>query len=291
MKYPFFSILAMALLFGACNPDPIEIDIQTADVRPVVATQFYNDTITGQSAVVIALSKSFAPHLKRNISVDSLGLHMDTSLLIGGAKVILKAGRSTYVCEELDKGFYYAWNVQLNQGDACLLEVKNQENEVLVKSQTVAMPEMRFEQVYLSKQEQKKYLHYRLADRPGKNWYVVNYLTRQKQDTAVNYQDPAYIAKQLTAQKLNFDLFTSSDFTSGRLEVKKYLGTSGFDTVAIAVSQISESYFHFLTAQKNYSKFINQVKAEVVYFPTNIEGGYGFFSMHQPKLEILLSSD
>ncbi|MFA6260518.1 MAG: DUF4249 family protein [Bacteroidia bacterium] len=291
MKYLHLFIAAFVLWMSSCTPDPISVEIPVAPVLPTVAAQFYYDTITEQSALLIVLSKSFAPHLKRTVGVDSNGLAMDTGLLIGNAKVKVNIAGVTYLCEEAEKGFYYLWNISLSDFQSCILDVKDQWGNTLITAQTLAMPSIRFSSLYLSYHLGNRYLHYTIKGIPGKNWYLVNYLTQQKADTAVNYQDPAYIARQLTEQKLSFDLYTDADFTQGQLTVKKYLGNAGFDTVAVAVSRITETYFQFLKAQKNYGKFINQVKGEVVYFPSNIQGGYGFFSMHQPKVEVLVADD
>lgn len=291
MKYIHVLIASCILGMTSCTPDPIAVEIPESPVLTVVVTQYYYDTITEQSALLIVLSKSFAPHLKRTVGVDSNGLAMDTSLLIGNAKVKVVIGGVSYICEEAEKGFYYVWNLSLNDFESCKLEVRDQQGTTLISAQTLAMPSMQFSSLFLSRQQENRYLHYTINDQSGKNWYLVNYLTQQKADTAGNYQDPTYIARQLTEQKLSFDLYTDADFTDGKLTVKKYLGNSGFDTIAVAISSITETYFNFLKAQKNYSKFINQVKGEVVYFPSNIVNGYGFFSMHQPIVEILVADD
>ncbi|TAE81504.1 MAG: hypothetical protein EAY81_09705, partial [Bacteroidetes bacterium] len=99
--------------------------------------------------------------------------------------------------------------------------------------------------------------------------------------------DPKFIAKKLTEQKLDFDLFTDADFVGNKLSVTKKLPPSDFDTIAVAITEISQGYYDFLTVQKRYGKLINQLRGEALNFPTNVMGGLGYFNINQPQLYIL----
>ncbi len=275
----------------ACTPEPLDIDVPQAPVKTVLASQFYYDSVTAQNAIVFTLSKSMSALDGRRPTIDSNGFIIDYDLLITGAQVTVTLGNDVYTCQEGEKGMYYAFNVVLNNYSTCKVEAKDSEGNVLVNSTTIAMPEKHFTTVNLITEQQNKYLTYTLNDNPNEqNWYLVNYFTKQKQDTG-SYSDPKYIARRLTEQKLDFDLYTDADFKNGTLQVKRFLGTIGFDTIAVAVSSITSGYHSFLAAQKKYGLLVNQIKGEVINFPTNVNNGLGYFTVHQPQLTILVEED
>lgn len=290
MKNSVLYILVLSIFtLASCTPEPLEVKLPTMPSVPVLASQFYFDTITQQSVVVVTLTKSLDARDGRIPSVDSNGVIQDKSMFIKGAVITITIGSTTYDFQEMEDGMYYAINVELADFAPCKIEAKTADGKRLVESTTYAMPEMDFEQIDLTTEKGYKFLSYRLKDATNeRNWYLVNYLTKQKQDSVPNYNDPRYIAKRLTEQKLDFDLYTDKDFTDGALSVRKNLGNIGYDTVALAVSEISEGYYQFLSAQKKYGALINQIKGEVINFPTNVVGGMGYFTIHQPKLRVLV---
>lgn len=291
MKNVCYSLLLFGIIaITSCTPQPLDIDIPQVPIKPVLASQFYYDTITDQNAVVFTLSKSISALDGRRPTIDSNGVIQDQGLLIGGAQITLTLGGQEYVCEEGEKGIYYAFNVQLTNYSVCKIAVKDATGNELINASTIAMPEIKFASVNLLVENQNKYLAYSLTDNvQEQNWYLVNYFTKQKQDSG-SYSDPKYIAKRLTEQKLDFDLYTDADFKNGELQVKRYLGQTGVDTIAVAISSITQGYFQFLSAQKKYGLLVNQLKGEVINFPTNINQGLGYFTIHQPKLSILVDS-
>lgn len=284
-----YLFLVSLSLLASCTPEPLDVKLPTMPSVPVLASQFYFDTITQQSAVVVTLTKSLDATDGRLPTIDSNGVIQDKSMFIQGAAITITIGANTYEFQEMDDGMYYAINVELTDFAPCKIEAKTADGKLLVESNTYAMPQKDFEQVDLTTEKGYKFLSYRLKDATNeRNWYLVNYLTKQKQDSVPNYNDPRYIAKRLTEQKLDFDLYTDKDFTDGALSVRRNLGNVGYDTVALAVSEISEGYYQFLSAQKKYGALINQLKGEVINFPTNVKGGMGYFTIHQPKLRVLV---
>lgn len=289
MKNILYSLIVL-LIFAAssCTPEPIDIEVPQAPVKPVLASQFYYDSITEQNAIVFTLSKSMSALDGRRPTIDSNGFIIDYDLLIGGAQITVTLGNDEYICQEGEKGMYYAFNVVLNNYSTCKVDVKDAAGNSILNATSIAMPEISFSSVGLITEQQNKYVTYTIQDNPSEqNWYLVNYFTKQKQDSG-SYSDPKYIAKRLTEQKLDFDLYTDTDFKNGALQVKRYLGQSGFDTIAVAVSSITNGYYNFLSAQKKYGLLVNQIKGEVINFPTNINNGLGYFTVHQPKLTILV---
>lgn len=290
MKEMIYTILA-AIMLTSCTPEPLDIDVPQAPQKPVLAAQFYFDTITQQSAIVVALSKTMSALDGRRPGIDSNGFILAPDLLINGAQITMVSRGEEITFTEGEPGFYYAMNVGLVDYASCYIKALDGTGNVLVEANTYALPEKKFNDLKVVKERSGRYVVYTLEDNlQEQNWYVVNYFTKQKQDSG-SYSDPRYVARRLTEQKLDFDLYTDKDFTNGTLTAKRLLGQAGFDTIGVAVSSISEGYYQFLLTQKRYGMLINQIKGEVINFPTNVQGGYGYYSMHKPKLTLLVTNE
>jgi hypothetical protein len=283
--------LILSSLIG-CTPPVIETELPEMKPAPVVAAQCLSDTIDGQSVIMITLSKSLSSHDGQMPSVDSNGNLLDNGNLIGGAIVVLNVNQVPYTCTEFEKGIYYALNTELIPGTRVTLDVHDSAGKKLLTSSDMIVRPIDFNESSIIKSGGTSYIHFTIHDAPEtKDWYVVNYLVKQPKDSAALYTDPRYISKRLTEQKLDFDLFSDKDFINGTLSRNKVLSPPDADTIGIALSHISEGYFHFLEAQKKYGLLINQIRGEVINFPTNIIGGYGYFSMHQPRIRVLIAEE
>ncbi|MES2690647.1 MAG: DUF4249 family protein [Bacteroidota bacterium] len=290
MKNSIIFLLTISLL-AACTPEPLDIDIRQAETKPVVATQYYFDTITQQSALIVTLTKTLTATTGNRPQIDSNGFIVDQDYLVANAIVELSTSTGTITLEEVSPGFYYAFNVELLDHEHCRVNASNTNGETIVSAETEVMAEVDFTSLSLSGPSSDRFINYTLTDNPGTpNWYLVNYLTKQQKDTA-NYNDPKYIARRLTEQKLDFDLFTDSDFKNGTMSVSRKLENLQYDTIAIAVSNINKGYYDFLLTQKRYGLLVNQLKGEVINFPTNIKGGLGYFQLSRPKLRVLDVND
>jgi hypothetical protein len=288
MKKLLIILIPCLWLIVACTPEPLDINIPQHASQPVVATQYYYDTITEQSVLAVTLSKTLSATTGNRPAIDSNGVTIDEDYLIAGARVELVTSRETIELTEETRGIYYAVNPEVLNHEFCTIRAYDNQGRLIIHAVTEVMPEMDFTTIGISSEGRDKYINYTLTDDPAKaNWYVVNYFTKQQSDTAGNYNDPKYVARRLTEQNLRFDLFTDRDFKQGSLSVKRKLERLELDTVAAAVSNISQGYYQFLQTQKKYGLFINQVKGEVINFPTNITGGLGYFSLAKPKMKML----
>jgi hypothetical protein len=283
-----FLFLLLVIVVVSCTPQPLDIDIPEAPSKPVMASQFIYDSNSNQSVFTITLTRTLSVTKDRAPVIDSNGINVDENLFIQGAKVTLQTTGGTYELNEAELGVYIAINVGFQPGEVCKIEAKDAEGNTIVESKTIAMPVKVFSSVGIVKREDKHILEYTLEDNPStSNWYVVNYFTREQKDSVGRYNDPKFIARQLTEQKLDFELYTDADFVNGIVKASKKLPPTDLDTMAVAVSEITKGYFDFLTVQKRYGKLINQLRGEALSFPTNVSGGLGYFNINQPQLYIL----
>lgn len=283
----FLFLLAIIALVS-CTPEPLDIDIPQAPSKPVMASQFVYDSNSNQSVFTITLTRTLSVTKDRAPLIDSNGVDVDENLFISGARVTLQTTSGSYELNEVDMGIYTAFNIEFQPGEVCTIEARDAEGNIILESKTTAMPVKAFSSVDIIKKDNKYILEYAFEDNLStSNWYVVNYFTREQKDSSGQYNDPKFIAKQLTEQKLDFELYTDADFTNGMLKASKKLPETELDTMAVAITEITQGYFDFLTVQKRYGKLINQLRGEALTFPTNVGGGLGYFNINQPQLYIL----
>lgn len=289
IKLNVFLLFIAFLGIISCTPPPLDVNLPLLTAKPVVAVQFGYDSVTEQSVVLITLSRSLSAKDGKIPTVDSSGNVIGREDMIEHAEMNLTVGGIQYPCTEVESGIYAAFNVIMNGNEWCTISARDASGQKLMNAVTQSTTPVRFNQVWLNRSGNVNVIHYELQDNPAtRDWYVVNYLVKQKQDSTRRYTDPVYIAKRLTEQRLDFDLFSDKDFQSNRLQITRTVDDPEADTIGIALSHIDEGFFNFLTAQKRQGLLVNQLRSEVINFPTNIEGGYGYFSMHSPKLEVLV---
>ncbi|MCU0422852.1 MAG: DUF4249 domain-containing protein [Bacteroidia bacterium] len=274
-------------LFSSCTPEPLPLKIADSSPKVVVASQFAFDSSSNQNLLIVILTRSLAVGNGFTPIADSSGLNIPDELRFTNATVEVHTSSGVITCAEVDGGVYVATNISFEAGATAKLTIKQADGTLVADAITPMMTSTSFSMISLARVSNFYEVSYILDDNTKeKNWYVVNYFTGNTRDSG-SVTDPGYIARKLTEQKAEFDLFTDKDFNNGTLAVRKNIGASVLDTVVVAVSSISEGYFNFLTVQKRYGSLINQIRGEALTFPTNISNGLGYFTFHQPKLYIL----
>lgn len=289
MKKTIFPLLCCTMLWlASCTPEPLPIEVPQAASKPVVATQYYYDSITQQAVFAVTLTRTIPATVAQRPRLDSNGFTVDERYLITGADVELTTSGGRIPLAEGSPGFYYTTDPPVHDHEFATVEARNNEGVLLIRAVAEMMPQMEFTSVNITGKDQELYLNYTLTDNPETpNWYLVNYFVKQEQDSSGNYTDPKYIARRLTEQKLDFDLFTDQDFTNGKLTATRKLERLQADTIAVSVSNITQGYHDFLRVQKRYGLLVNQVRGEVINFPSNVTGGMGYFNLNRPFVKVL----
>lgn len=286
MKF-LFRVIAILSVFVSCKPKELDIDVPQTEVKLVVASQFLPD-----NSLAVVLSKNFSALKDEMPRVDSTGVLINEELIIKNAIVTLTNGVNTYELQEVSPGVYGTEPLDKIDYQNYRIVINHPESGMQASSSTTMMPDITFDSVSVAAQTDPKYpatIYYSITDRPNENnWYAVHYFLKNQKDTVTNKSNIDYIAKRMLEQQNIVDLYTDADFTSGKLSVTKRLQANEIsDTLAIAVSNITHEYYAFLTAQKRSGQLINQLRGEVINFPTNIQNGYGFFNLHKPDVRVL----
>jgi hypothetical protein len=281
------SIVVLLSLLVSCKPKELDITIPQAEEKLVVASQFLPN-----SSLAIVISKSFSA-LKNGIpTIDSNGVVSNEELIVKNASVTLTNGINTYELTEFSPGVYTTEEMNKEDFQQYHVVINHPETGLNASAKTQMMPDILFDSVSVSKQSDAQYpimIHYSFSDRPNEqNWYVVQYLLKNTEEDVRDRSNFDYIAKRMLEQQNTFDLYTDADFANGKISVSRKIKINeASDTLGIAVSNITYEYYTFLQAQKRSGLLINQLRGEVINFPTNVQNGYGFFNLHKPDVRVM----
>ncbi len=281
-------LASLALILCSCQPEPITIDIPQAPPKMVISSQL----VPNENTLLVAVSKNFSALKNGAPTYDSNGVNFDTTLLLTNSVVILQSNNTIDTLTEFSPGLYMSKPLDEFTLQNYTLFASHQSTGLTAWSSTSHMPNIVFDSIYpiISSYDKGNInVHYQFTDIPNQeNWYLINYITGNKKDTTKSKIDVDYIASRMLNQSNNFDLITEKDFIAGKYITDKRLSRVKLgDTIAVAISNISKGYYDFLTVQKKASQLVNQIRAEVINFPTNIQGGYGFFTIHKPDIHLM----
>jgi hypothetical protein len=82
------------------------------------------------------------------------------------------------------------------------------------------------------------------------------------------------------------ELLTDADAKGDIIDKSFELLVSPSDTVVVTVGKIENHYFKYLDAYKRTGYLINQLTGEPINLPTNISGGFGYFSLFVPQRKV-----
>ncbi|MBL7838805.1 MAG: DUF4249 domain-containing protein [Cyclobacteriaceae bacterium] len=268
--------LCVGLAF-ACVPEPLAVDdIPQLKPKIVVSTQ-----VSSNQSVAILLTKSVGA-LDANEDTDPEELIRQ--IAIDDARVSMQHAGTRYDFFALGNGVYSSGQVPLVPGDEYTLTVESL-SMGLVTSTTMVNEIVPFDfvqaNIFDSGYDTLAEVSYGFKDPPGKNFYMFN----------VQRLTGEFDSEDILNPEIFIDLIDDSEIVNGLYQNRKRVEArrdfEPGDTVAIVLSNISEEYFKFMKvradARFNFAEFLG----EPANYPTNINGGLGFFNLHIPDVRIL----
>ncbi len=283
-KAIFFLIGFIALFMASCLPPSIDIDVEPAPPKLCIAS-----VVMGNNGIVIGLTRSYSP-LQQDPNQDSLSDDLIDQILVSGATVTISYGAQTDTLFEVAPGIYTNISTSITEGETYTLRAFDPEMNLSCQSVTVMRPEVALDTVYPSidrtTDDTIVFFHYRLYDNTStENYYVVNFIKKVQGDTTFDIN--TIFAAGSNEVLTEFELLDDQAFTNGLLEKDvSVLSASQTDTVAVTVSEISKGYYEFLSAMKRSASIFNQLTGEPITYPSNVEGGHGYFTMHRTNTDL-----
>jgi hypothetical protein len=278
--WPIFFAVCVCVLCGlsSCMPDPLEVD-GVPGVKPqiVVSSQIIPD-----QSLVVLLTRTLTA-LEANDDSDPQAL-ID-QIAVNDATVTLQGPGGIYPLSFIDNGVYGGVIIPFQNGQAYTLHIESPSMGV-VSATTTVQPLVQFEDIeaglfYNGFNDTLAQITYTLKDPEERNWYMLNVQEVERVDALENVINPRAYTKLLEDDAFNgmrfgeqFRVFPR-DYKPG-------------DTIAVSLANIDEAYYRFMKLRiDNRFNFV-EFLGEPVNYPTNVEGGRGFFNLYIPDVRIFV---
>lgn len=272
-------MLAMAVIFiSSCMPDPLEVDgLKVPKTRIVVSSLVLPD-----SSVAILLTKSIGA---LEASKDSDLEALIAEIAINDAEVTIAANGSIYPLKLLQDGVYQGFDIPLIAGNECHLRVVSKAFGE-VRATTVVQAPVYFDTVNAEAQpnEYNDYwaqVSYTINDPPSQNYYVLNVQEAKRKDVTEDILKPDAYTRRVEDKTFNHQRF-SERFRA--MNKTYYPG----DSIEVSIASVSEDYFNYVRLRVENGLELVELFSEPVYYPTNIEGGRGFFNLHLTDVRVIV---
>lgn len=286
-----YILLSVCLcLFSSCIPEPVEIDIDQAEPRLVITSQMLSD-----EAAIIQITRSFGALEFSESAGDTVGEELLEQIVVDSARVTISYDGGIDTLLGLGGGAYLALGTPFNERAFYQLMVYDSATGLQASAETEVLPravwdsldyEFVFESVTLLGSTFEDTLlraYIAFEDASEENYYMLN---SYRLSTLEENQANSFLLGQTgpPTQIYSDQLFGNASILRDTID---YSGFAAGDTVAFAISQISRGYYDYLsTRQRSGSSFFANLLQEPVNFPSNVEGGYGFFNLHLPSAQV-----
>lgn len=275
--FTYLQILLATLLLLSCLPEPLPVDdIPKLETKIVVSSQ-----IIPNAGMVVFVSKSIGA---LDAGDDSDPENLIEQIAISDALVTLRVNDNLDTLENLGNGLY---------GNIILDWLNNVDYTLTVNtpllgsvSAVTRLPDfVSFDEVsatiFDNGFDSLAQIAYRLTDPLGENYYMINvqrFRSSQELSSLVNPRiftrlfDDKEFDGQEKAETFNV-LF--QEFSEG-------------DSIAVSMANISKAYYDFLKVRSDNRFSFVEFAGEPINYPTNVQGGYGFFNLHTPDVRVFI---
>ena len=287
-------LTALSILAAGCDLVDLPIEVEPAPSQLVVSSVMGSD-----QSLFVTVSRSFSALSATD--ADSLSSDFIGRLLVDSAGVLLHHGaRSDTLFKLFDiPGLYVGLFPELEPYQQLDLTVHDSLTGETISAATKFIPPVALEAVSLTEEISERddtttVLTYRFEDPPGENYYVLHAYDLPSSGVL----DSLFIDDELNPALRNDEavvfyetLITDRAFADAAIaDTVRIPFTSVNDTIAVSLSHVSEGYFRFLDARRRTGGLVSSLANEPVNHPTNVIGGLGFFSAHQPRVVVIEKS-
>jgi hypothetical protein len=267
-------IASVFIILAACIPDPLEVEgIPVVQPQIVVSTQIIPD-----QSLVVLLTKSFGA---LDANEDSDAQELLDQIAVEDAEVTITGPRDVYTLVALGSGVYGGTFIPFEANAEYTLHV---ESETLgeISATTTVKPMISFEDIeaelyFNGYDDTLVQVSYRLIDPEEKNWYMLNVQQIESDELIEDALNPRAFTRLLDDAE-----FESNDYSETFRAFQRDFEAG--DTVAVFLSNISEEYYNFMKLRlDNRFSFIEYL-SEPVNYPSNVQGGKGFFNLYVPDI-------
>jgi hypothetical protein len=271
-------IAAFALIWIGCLPEPLEVN-NIPQVKPqiVVSSQIISD-----QSLVLLLTRTLSA---LEASDDSDPQDLIDQIAVNDAVAIITGPGSIDTLLFLGNGAYGGITIPFEIGEVYTLNVTS-ESLGTVKASTTVKPQITFREIeaelyYNGFNDTLAQITYSLNDPDVANWYMLNVQEVERVDAVENIINPRAFTKLVEDRSFNGGEFGEQfrvfprDYKPG-------------DTIAVSLSNISGEYYQFMKLRIDNRFSFVEFLGEPVNYPTNVEGGKGFFNLYIPDVRFFI---
>ncbi|GCC52665.1 DUF4249 domain-containing protein [Chryseotalea sanaruensis] len=275
--FNILSSLISALLVLSCLPEPLPVDnIPKLETKIVVSSQIIPNT-----GLVVFVSKSIGA---LDAGDDSDPESLIEQIAISDALVTLSVDENLDTLENLGNGLY--GNIILDwQNNVDYTLTVNTTSLGSVSAVTRLPDFVSFNEVsatiFDNGFDSLAQIAYRLNDPIGENYYMINVQRFRSSQELGNLVNPRIFTK----------LFDDKEFDGEeKAETFNVLFQefSEGDSIAVSMANISKAYYDFLKVRSDNRFSFVEFAGEPINYPTNVQGGYGYFNLHTPDIRVFI---
>lgn len=278
----YIASFCIAVMFAgcvmSCIPDPLDIDgIPVVKSQIVVSTQIIPD-----QSLVVLLTKTFGALDAVN---DSVPQELLKQIVVTDAVVTIAGPSGIDTLVSLDNGLYGGVFIPFQENESYTLHVKS-ETLGEVSATTVVKPFIPFDAIeaqlyYNGFDDTLAQITHRILDPPVPNRYMLNVQEVEREDIIENFINPRAFTRLL-----DDDTFDGASYEETfRVVPRDY--RQG-DTIAVSLSNISDDYYDFVKLRLDNRFSLVEFLGEPINYPSNVEGGKGFFNLYIPDVRIFI---
>jgi hypothetical protein len=260
-----------------CLPDPLEVtDIPTLETKIVVSSQIVPNT-----GLVVFISKSIGA---LDAGDESDPNDLIDQIAITDAVVTISDGNSQDTLQNLGSGLY--GNIILDWQSKVDYVLTVSTNLLGTVKAVTQIPEfVPFDEVSSAiidnGFDSLAQITYRLTDPVGANYYMINVQRFSSTQEITSLINPRIYTR----------LLEDSEFENQEKEEifnVLFQEFSEGDSIAVSLASISKPYYDFLKVRSDNRFSFVEFAGEPINYPTNVQGGYGFFNLHTPDVRIFV---
>jgi hypothetical protein len=277
-----FFHLTLSVVVGvtmiSCLPDPLEVN-SIPKVKPeiVVSSQIVPD-----ESLLILLTKTIGA---LDASNDSDPEDLIEQIAVNDAIVIISGEENVDTLNFLDNGLYGGVAIPFSIGEEYELKVIS-ESLGAVSAKAVVQAQVNFETIsaelyYNGYDDTLAQVTYTLQDPAANNFYMINVQEVEQEDAIANLINPRAFTKLYDDKEFNGNEFGEifrvfpRDYKPG-------------DTIAVSLANISKPYYDFMKLRIDNRFSFVEFLGEPVNYPTNVQGGRGFFNLYVPDIRLFI---
>ncbi|MGB1040008.1 MAG: DUF4249 family protein [Flavobacteriales bacterium] len=283
-NFNIIAVLLVGLMAIKCTPKPLDIDLPQAEPKLVISSQ----VIPG-SLMIVTVSRSMDA---KGFSIDNDTLTQDVlnQLLVDSGIVTISYNGLTDTLFRAPgtPGVFVSLSTPRILNTNYNLAVKDYNTGMSVTSSAYMLPQVRLNSASAKIDKSGLFsttkITYSFDDPQGEdNWYMVNfYAQRDSTSTSggVNLNENDDVLKETI-------VLSDKNFSSSTITASRTVTEWEQDTVFVSISNISEGYYNYLNARLRSGNLFSSLTREPVNHPTNVIGGYGFFTTHIPSVRVV----